>query len=294
MIKKIDLHIHSNLSEDADLAVDEIFDLAERSSLSAISITDHDSVESIGKAKKISGKYSVEYVPGVEISTVFPIDKSQQHILGYFVNNTNKELIECLKKISGYRKVIEKQRTEALRNLGFSLDETNIRRMTGNRPSTAVAIMNELFTNKNNINDRRLHVYLHGEKKERRLYYFYKDYFTKQGPAYVQFQSISAQEGIDIINKAGGIPILAHPIMLEKKEYLDIIKEMGIAGIEAVSTYHNQKDIEFYLEYAEKNSLLATAGSDFHGPTAKPHIKLGSQEGMNYMYLEKLKNSLKK
>jgi 3',5'-nucleoside bisphosphate phosphatase len=292
MNKKIDLHIHSNFSEDADHSVDELFDLAQKSSLSAISITDHDSIESIDKAEIVSKKYPIDYIPGVEISTVFPIDKSQQHILGYFVDNKDKGLIDCLEKIAGYRKVIEKQRIEALRKLNFSLDENNIRKMTGNRPSTAVAMTNELFNNKANLNDQRLQVYLHGEKRERRIYYFYQDYFTKNGPAYVQFQSVSTQEGIEIIKNAGGIPIIAHPIMLDKKKYLDIIKDMGIAGIEAVSTYHKQKDIEFYLKFAEKNKLLVTAGSDFHGKTAKPHIKLGCQDGMDYSYYEKLKNAL--
>jgi 3',5'-nucleoside bisphosphate phosphatase len=291
MNKKIDLHIHSNFSEDADLSVNEIFSLAQESSISAISITDHDSIESVDKAEIISKNYSLEYIPGVEISTVFPIDNSQQHILGYFINNKDKGLSDCLENIAGYRKVIEKQRIEALRKLNFSLDENKIRQMTGNRPSTAVSIMTELFTNKANLNDQRLHVYLYGEKKDRKIYHFYKDYFTKNGLAYVPFKSISTQEGIEVIKNAGGIPVIAHPIMLNKKKYLNIIKEMGILGIEAVSTYHKQKDIEFYLKYAEKNKLLITAGSDFHGPTAKPHIKLGSQDGMDYSFFEKLKET---
>jgi 3',5'-nucleoside bisphosphate phosphatase len=292
MNKKIDLHIHSNFSEDADLSVNEIFDLAKRSLLSAIAITDHDSVDSIAEAKNISKNYSMEYIPGVEITTVFPIDGSQQHILGYFIDNKNIGLIDCLEKIAGFRKIIENERIEALRKLGFSLNENNIRQMTGERPSTAVAITNELLNNETNLNDPRLQVYLNGEKKDRRIYYFYQDYFTKKGPAYVQFQSVSTQEGIEIIKNAGGIPVIAHPIMLDKKEYLDTVKEMGIAGIEAVSTYHKENDVEFYLKYAKKNKLLITAGSDFHGPTAKPHIKLGMQDGMDYRYFEVLKNAL--
>jgi 3',5'-nucleoside bisphosphate phosphatase len=291
MNKKIDLHIHSNFSEDADLSIDEIFNLAQESSISAISITDHDSIESIDKAKIISKNYSLEYITGVEISTVFPIDNSQQHILGYFINNKDKGLSDCLEKITGYRKEIEKLRIEALKKFNFSLDENKIRQMTGNRPSTAVSIMTELFTNKANLNDQRLYDYLYGEKKDRKIYHFYKDYFTKNGLAYVPFKSISTLEGIEVIKKAGGIPVIAHPIMLNKKKYLNIIKEMGILGIEAVSTYHKQKDIEFYLKYAKKNKLLITAGSDFHGPTAKPHIKLGSQDGMDYSFFEKLKET---
>ena len=289
MNKKIDLHIHSNFSEDADLSVDEIFFAAEKAQISTISITDHDSIESIEKAKIISKNYPFEYVPGVELSTVFPTDNSQQHILGYFIDNKNKNLCDCIKKIAVHRKEIERLRIKALKDLNFSLDENRIRKNTGNRPSTAVSIMTELFNNKDNLTDKRLHPYLHGDKKDKRIYHFYKDYFTKNGLAYVPFQSISTETGIEVIKKAGGIPVIAHPIILEDKKYLNILKEMGITGIEAVSTYHKQEDIDFYIKYAEKNNLLITAGSDFHGHTAKPHIKLGEQDGMLYSYFEKLK-----
>ena len=289
MNKKIDLHIHSNFSEDADLSVDEIFLTSEKVLISAIAITDHDSIESVKTADAISNNFSLEYVPGVELSTVFPADNSQQHILGYFINNKNDGLTECIKKITDHRKEIEKLRIKALKDINFSLDENRIRQNTGNRPSTAVSIMTELLSNKDNLKDKRLYPYLHGDKKDKKIYHFYKDYFTKNGLAYVPFQSISTETGIEVIKKAGGIPVIAHPIMLENKKYLDTLKEMGIVGIEAVSTYHKNEDIDFYIKYAINNNLLITAGSDFHGPTAKPHIKLGEQDGMVYSYFEKLK-----
>jgi len=295
MNKIIDLHIHSNMSEDADLTVEEIFSLAQNSSIAAISIADHDSILSIDIANEIAKNYpSIEYVPGVELTTVFPIDGSQQHILGYYVNNNSPVLLDCLEKIRICRIDMANKRIEAIKKLNFSLDEKIIQEMTGDRPSTALSIMAELFNNKNNLNDKRLHPYLHGEKNENKMTHFYKDYFGKNGPAYVPFELISCREGIEVIKKAGGIPVIAHPIFLDKKEWLNDIKEMGIQGIEAVSTYHNHEETIFYLEFAKKNKLLVTAGSDFHGPTAKPHIKLGNQEKMDYSYYENLKDFHKK
>jgi 3',5'-nucleoside bisphosphate phosphatase len=290
--KIIDLHIHSNFSEDADLSVKEIFELAVTMSLSAIAIADHDSIHSIEKADSIKNNYPVEYIPGIEITTVFPADNSQQHILGYYVNNKNPELLECVEKIGHYRNETAKKRIQAFKKLNFSLDEDKIHEATGERPAGPVLIISEIFRNENNKKDKRLEIYLNGEKSNNKIANFYKDYLTENSPAHVPFISISTQEGIDIIKKAGGVPVLAHPIYVKNKDFLNVIKEMGIAGLEAISTYHKPDDIAFYLDYASKNGLLITAGSDFHGPTAKPNIKLGAQDmqpGKNFSYFEKLK-----
>jgi len=77
---------------------------------------------------------------------------------------------------------------------------------------------------------------------------------------------------------------------VKKKEWLDTIRSYKIQGIEAISSYHSKEDIKFYLEYAKKYNLLVTPGSDFHGPTSKPKVKLGGISGNNYSYLQKLKD----
>jgi 3',5'-nucleoside bisphosphate phosphatase len=259
--KIIDLHIHSNFSEDADFSVNEIFKMAEDASISVISITDHDSIKSVNSALLTKDNYKVQYIPGVEITTVFPIDNSQQHIIGYFIDNNNRDLQSTLDKIAGQRREIASKRIKTLRNLNFTLDEDNINRMTGNNPPAAVSIIVELLNNKNNLNDSRLQMYLTGEKKNNKIGSFYKDYFSEGGFAYIPFESISSQDAIKIIKQAGGIPVLAHPVFL-KNQYLDLIKDMGISGIEAVSTYHGTEEIIFYIKYAEKNKLLITAAPD--------------------------------
>ncbi len=290
MKKVIDLHIHSNFSEDADLSVEEIFRLAQESSLSAISIADHDSIKSIEASKAIENNYPVEYVPGVEITTVFSVDGSQQHILGYYVDDKNSALVKTIDKIEKFRLVIAQKRIDALKAIGFVVDEDRIWEMTGDRPPSATSAMIEVFRNENNSEDKRLYDYLHGEKKETRIAHFYRDFFTEGKSAYVPFQSISIKECADIIKEAGGIPVLAHPKFVKDREWLDQIVDSGIQGIEAISTYHNTEDIEFFLGYANKHNLLITAGSDFHGSTSKPKIKLGGQPGGDYSYFKNLKD----
>ena len=101
---------------------------------------------------------------------------------------------------------------------------------------------------------------------------------------------IAVEEGIDVIKRSGGIPVLAHPVFIKERKWLDIIVDSGIQGFEAISTYHNKSEVEFYMEFARKHGLLITAGSDFYGPSSKPKIKLGAQAGMKYDYFEKLKD----
>ncbi len=289
MSKLIDLHIHSNYSEDADLSVDEIFRLASDLLLSAISITDHDSLESITAAKSISDGYSVEYVPGVELTTVFPEDGSQQHVLGYFVDENDTVLRSVLERIYNYRFSIARKRIEALKRIDFALRDDRIWELTADRPPTATSIMLEVFNNEKNSRDPRLRDYFYGKKVENRMSHFYREFLSEGGAAYVPFESISLKEGIDVIRRAGGISVLAHPVFIKRREWLDTVVDYGIEGIEAITTYHDQEDTRFFLEYAKRKNLLITAGSDFHGQTSKPQVKLGGIEGNDYKYLSLLK-----
>lgn len=289
MSKPIDLHIHSDFSEDADLSVDAIFQLATDLRISAISITDHDSLEAIPVARSICDTYRIEYIPGVELTTVFSFDGSQQHVLGYFIDENDAELRSVLEKIYRFRYGIARKRIEALKRIHFALDDDRIWQLTAQRPPTATSIMLEVFNNEKNAGDMRLKDYFHGKKRENRLSNFFREFLTADGAAYVPFESISLEEGIDVIRKAGGIPVLAHPIFVKRREWLDTIADYGIEGIEAITTYHEKEDTLFFLAFARRRSLLITAGSDFHGPTSKPRVKLGGIEGNDYTYLSLLK-----
>lgn len=288
MDKLIDLHIHSSYSEDGDFSVDEIFRKASEKHLSAISITDHDSIESIPVSKMVKGEYEIEYIPGVELTTVFPVDGSQQHLLGYFVDENNPDLKTELINIHEYRISIAGRRIEALRRIGFEMDAERIWKMVDGRAPTATSIMVEIFINDENKSDKRLKEYYQGPKAGNRLPNFYREFLAEGKPAYVPFESVPLEKGIEVICRAGGIPVLAHPVFVKSRMWLGIIVDYGIKGIEAISTYHTDDDIKFYIEFAEKNSLLITAGSDFHGPTSKPDVGIGKING-RCMYLENLR-----
>lgn len=290
-MKTVDLHIHSRYSEDGDYPVDELFILAANAGLAAISVTDHDSIESIADCPPASGRTGVEYVPGVEVTTVFPIDGSQQHILGYFIDHAADGLEPTLRKIRGHRARVAAARMKALQAIGFAIDADMVWEIAGGRAPTATAITLAVLENPKNFPDPRLKEYFSGTKADNRLFHFYREFLLEGKPAYVPFESISTSEGVEAIQNAGGIPVLAHPKFVRKREWLDIIREYGIRGIEAVSSYHGPEDIGFYLEYARKTGLLVTAGSDYHGPTTKPRVAMGGITGNDYRLLESLRNA---
>ncbi len=294
MTPLIDLHIHSSFSEDGELSVNEICKLALQNGISAIAITDHDSVKSIPVARDIAPEYNIEHVPGVEVTTILPADGSQQHILGFYVDENNSQLLLALEQISAFRVEIAQERMKALSDAGFSVDEKAVWEMAAGRAPTAASIMKGVLGNSENRNDPRLFDYFQGSKKENQLPYFYREYLAENGEAYVPFRSIDVEEGLNVIRAAGGVPVLAHPVFAKKEEYLDAMVEMGIAGLEAVSTYHSKEQVEYYKKYALEHDLLVSAGSDFHGPVAKPKVKLGGIEGNTYDLLEKIKEYYKK
>ncbi len=286
----IDLHIHSSFSEDADLPVDEIFALASRASLAAISITDHDSLQSIPAAESVGEQFALEYVPGVEITTVFEEDGSQQHILGYYIDEKNEQLKETIEIIKNYRLGMARKRIEALKSIGFALDDERIWKMIGDRPPTATSIMVEVFKNEKNRSDARLTEYIQGDKSRNRLSQFYRGFLSEGKEAYVPFESINAQKAIEVIKGSGGVSVLAHPKFLKRRDLLPHFIDYGIDGIEAITTYHDESDVRFFIEFARANGLLITAGSDFHGPTSKPQVTIGGVSGNSYEYFSALKS----
>lgn len=288
-MKAIDLHLHSDFSEDGDFPVGEVFSLARDAGLAALSISDHDSVESIAPALAASIQYGIECAPGIELTTVLPLDGSQQHILGYFIDGDSVSLKRLLEEIRGFRASIAQRRMDALRRIGFAIDEKRVREMVGGRAPAATSIICEALDNPENAGDPRLSEYHGGAKGENRVMHFYAQFFLEGRPAFVPFESVDTESGVRAIRQAGGIAVLAHPVFLKNRDWLDTIRDYGIRGIEAVSSYHGEADTEFFLSYARKHGLLVTAGSDFHGPTTKPRVRIGGISGNDYALYEALR-----
>ena len=267
---RIDLHIHSTAS-DGSLTPADIIDHAQKLNLAAIAITDHDSVNGSKEALQIGIPPSLHFLTGVEISAAHPPffpGSGSFHILGYAIHLDNRDLNQALSKLQDARKNRNPEILKRLNKLGFriSLEEVNQEVGEGQlgRPHIAYAMVKKGFVA--SINEA------------------FDKYLGTARPAYVDKDRIDCEQAINIIRAAGGVPVLAHPALLniENDQKLDALLQnlikIGLAGIEVYYPGHSPQQIRQYTELAGKYGLLITGGTDFHG-SITPEIKMGSGTG---------------
>ena len=266
----IDLHIHSTAS-DGSLTPADIIDHAQKLNLAAIAITDHDSVDGSKEALQIDIPPSLHFLTGVEISAAHPPffpGSGSFHILGYAIHLDNRDLNQALRKLQDARKNRNPEILKRLNKLGFriSLEEVNQEVGEGQlgRPHIAYAMLKKGFVA--SINEA------------------FDKYLGNAGPAYVDKDRIECEQAISIIRAAGGVPVLAHPALLniENNQKLDALLhnlvKIGLAGIEVYYPGHSPQQIRQYTELAKNYGLLMTGGTDFHG-SITPDTKMGSGDG---------------
>jgi predicted metal-dependent phosphoesterase TrpH len=267
---RIDLHIHSTAS-DGSLTPADIIDHAQKLNLAAIAITDHDSVDGSKEALQIGIPPSLHFLTGVEISAAHPPffpGSGSFHILGYAIHLDNRDLNQALSKLQDARKNRNPEILNRLNKLGFriSLEEVNQEVGEGQlgRPHIAYAMLKKGFVA--SITEA------------------FDKYLGTARPAYVDKDRIECERAINIIRAAGGVPVLAHPDLLniENDQKLDALLQnlmkIGLAGIEVYYPGHSPQQIRQYTELAGKYGLLMTGGTDFHG-SISPEIKMGSGNG---------------
>ena len=266
----IDLHIHSTAS-DGSLTPADIIDHAQKLNLAAIAITDHDSVDGSKEALQIDIPPSLHFLTGVEISAAHPPffpGSGSFHILGYAIHLDNRDLNQALSKLQDARKNRNPQILKRLNKLGFRISLEEINQEVGEgqlgRPHIAYAMVKKGFVA--SISEA------------------FDKYLGTARPAYVDKDRIECEQAINLIRAAGGVPVLAHPALLniENDQKLDALLQnlikIGLAGIEVYYPGHSPQQIQQYTQLAGKYGLLITGGTDFHG-SITPEIKMGSGTG---------------
>lgn len=263
-----DLHMHTTYS-DGVLSVDELIDLCISKGLTHISITDHDTFK--GSIEALSKEREITIIPGIELST--ETNKESVHVLGYFPSIDNIKKFEVflnkqrklrVKRAFKIKKALKKY-FEIDLDMSFIEEHTTITRGT---------IANEIM--------------------KQGLYHDREELFSKMlspgMPAYFPSTKITTVEGIELIKKFGGLPVLAHPCLLKKNKAADIVA-LGVAGIEAIYALNKEGEEEYFKSLGRKSNILITAGSDFHMFDDDKHGMIGEVILKNEylkIFLEKL------
>lgn len=268
--KYADLHIHTTISDGA-LTPEEVVEHAHREELGAIGITDHDVTDGIEIAVQAASKYGLEIVPGVELSSDY--GKKEVHILGYYMDCKNEEFQKKLALFRKARYERAKEMVKRLKSLGMEIDFERVEEIAGKgsigKPHIAQVLVEKGYAS--NIPEGAWR------------------YLGSGGPVSVPKYRLRPSEAIDIVLKAKGIPILAHPAGTRVDELIPQLVKNGLMGLEAYDAINPPSVVRYYVNLAQKYGLLVTGGSDCHGKV-KGEIRLGRVKAP-YEIVERLKEA---
>lgn len=262
MKKVCDLHTHSIYS-DGTCTPSEIIDGAIQAGLSAIALTDHNTVDGLPYFISAAHGKNIEIVPGAEFSVGH--NGKELHILGLFISPEHFDEVSELMTIVNKRKEESNiALIESLKYAGYDLDYNEIKNTTPNgkinRAHIATAMIQKGYIN---------------SVKEG-----LDTVLSKSAGHYKEPKRLTAAEIVDFINSIDAVPVLAHPFLnLNEQELTDLLTTVkGFAGMECYySTYDAETTVKS-IDIANKFGLVCSGGSDFHG-TSKPNIKLGTGQG---------------
>lgn len=267
----IDLHAHSNHS-DGTLSPEELVTLAVDIGLSAFALTDHDTVSGVSKAKKAAEKSTAEGHPitvisGTEISAAY--QKKDIHILGLFVDETNSTLIAALEEAVSARDHRNELMVERFHALGIPLTLEALREANPDTVITRAHFANYLLE----------HHYVKTQPEA------FDRYLGYDAPCFVPREYMPPEQAISLIIDAGGIPVLAHPLLykLSPKELEALLDRLCVAGLKGLEVYYSSNttfDESVVYGLANRFNLLMTGGTDFHGSN-KPNLCLGTGRNNN-------------
>ena len=267
-----DLHMHSCFS-DGKHVPERIISKAERGGLSIIAITDHDTVSHLGPTIKAAGEVGLKVIPGLEFSTSY-LDR-ELHILGYGLDYQDSFLVEILTKMQGRRVERVKKIIDKLRGEGLDIPDDELEGVpadcTIGRPHVARLLM------------KYNHVQTFGEAFLR--------YLTPDKPGFVPYELETSASIIELIQRTGGVSVLAHPSDKEVEEVLPELKKYGLDGVEAWRPRLRESQVQRVLDRASGLGLLVTGGSDWHYDNRNFHLgDFSITDEQIAPFLEKLEN----
>ena len=287
-MKSIDLHVHSNKSDGSNTP-EELVHMAIAKGLSSFALTDHDTVDGVDAAISYAEKLRAdgmehvpEVIPGIELSTEYM--GKDIHLVGLYIDHHSAAFRTHLKRFVNSRE--ERNRTMCARLAEAGID-ISYEQLIAEFPDSVLT---------------RAHyaVYLinHGYSKSKED--AFSQYLGDHTRYFVPREKITPEMGVELILQAGGIPILAHPVLYRMssarlEELVARLKKAGLIGIEAIYATYTPAEEREIRKLAERYGLLISGGSDYHG-AAKPGLEMGSGYGRLFVpedVLEELRKNIK-
>lgn len=247
-MSRVDLHVHTNAS-DGRYPPAEVVRRAIEADISILGITDHDTVAGLEAAFQAAKACpDLRVIPGVEINTDVP--SGEAHVLGYFIDYANPELLSLLNEMRVSRHGRAKRMVAKLGGLGMPLSWDRVQEIASTdsigRPHVAQALLEKGYVTS--------------------LREAFDKYIGFGGPAYVERSKVTPADAVEAILKANGLPVLAHPLTVpEPEKMISDLKGHGLVGIEVYYGFYARTQVTHLRSLAQRYSLLVTGGSDFHG-----------------------------
>ena len=255
---RTDLHCHSSASDGA-LTPREVVQLARKRAIDIIALTDHDTIAGHAEALAAGLELGVRVIPGIEISALGK--QGETHVLGYGVEPEDEPTRATLLALRATRESRARRILANLLRLGIAIDFNQIKAIAGDgmigRPHIARAMLNRGAVS---TTQEAFDVYLAEGK-----------------PAYAPNDALDPFQAIDLIHRARGVAVLAHPAFThgDVEALLASMIRHGLDGIEAHYPQHTPEQTKRYAEIAREHGLLVTGGSDFHGLTPGAQFEFG-------------------
>lgn len=250
-LSSVDLHCHSTAS-DGLLNPAELVAYASERGVSTIGLTDHDSTNGVASAMTVGDDLGVSVIPGVELSS--EIEGLQAHILGYFIDPASESLQREFEWMNQARRERIGRIVQNLNAAGIPIEISDVFAEAGSgtvgRPHVArVLVANGFATS---VSDA------------------FSAYLTRGKPGYATSEKITPEGAIRAINRAGGVAVLAHP--WSTRDPAGAVARLAPAGLSGLECYYGEYTPQVRAELADlarSYDLIATGGSDFHGPGVK-------------------------
>jgi len=272
MKKCADLHIHTHYS-DSTSSPEEVVEQAYQQGLHCIAIADHDTIDGIQPTIEAAKKYDIEVVPAIELSS--ELQGKDIHILGYFLDYKNQDFVEKLGCMQNSR--MERMEKMIFKLKGLGVDDIKFEEVCALAESKSVG---------------RPHLAAIMQKKGwvKDIREAFNKYLANDAPAYVPKFNQTPEEAVKCIHKAGGLAVLAHPMLTNVDQLIAGFARAGLDGLEVYYHCVSNTTVSFYEGLAKKYNLLMTGGSDAHG-SAKRHTYVGKVK-VPYDLVEKLKEKI--